>query len=54
MDAIGGDDEPAHVVRFGPQLRADGVTANSTNTGRMTGYLTKYLVKSLDTCHGAW
>ncbi|MCK9878556.1 replication initiation protein [Frankia sp. Ag45/Mut15] len=52
VDAIGDDDdEPAHVVRFGPQLRADGVTANSANTGRMIGYLTKYLTKSLDACH---
>ncbi|ABW14876.1 replication initiator protein [Parafrankia sp. EAN1pec] len=51
VDAIGDDAEPAHVVRFGPQLRADGVTANSANTGRMIGYLTKYLVKSLDACH---
>ncbi len=53
LDAIGENDEPAHVVRFGPQLRADGVTANSAHTGRMIGYLTKYLVKSLDACHAA-
>ncbi|KJE20051.1 hypothetical protein FF36_05657 [Frankia torreyi] len=51
LDAIGEDDEPAHVVRFGAQLRADGVTANSATTGRMIGYLTKYLTKSLDACH---
>jgi len=51
VDAIGEDDEPAHVVRFGPQLRADGVTANSAQTGRMIGYLAKYLTKSLDACH---
>jgi hypothetical protein len=51
LDAIGQDDQPTHVVRFGPQLRADGVTANSTNTGRLIGYLTKYLTKSLDACH---
>ncbi|WP_154675651.1 replication initiator [Parafrankia elaeagni] len=51
LDAIGEDDEPAHVVSFGPQLRADGMTANSANTGRMIGYLTKYLTKSLDACH---
>ncbi|KPM54687.1 replication initiation protein [Frankia sp. R43] len=53
LDAIGDEDEPSHVVRFGPQLRADGVTANSANTGRMIGYLTKYLTKSLDGCHAA-
>ncbi|EFC85959.1 replication initiator [Parafrankia sp. EUN1f] len=51
LDAIGEEDEPAHVARFGPQLRVDGVTANSAHTGRMIGYLTKYLTKSLDTCH---
>ena len=51
LDAIGRDDEPAHVVRFGPQIRADGVTANSEATGRLIGYLTKYLTKSLDACH---
>ncbi len=51
LDAIGEDAEPAHVVRFGVQVRADGVTANSANTGRLIGYLTKYLTKSLDTCH---
>ncbi|WP_242606220.1 replication initiator [Protofrankia symbiont of Coriaria ruscifolia] len=51
LDAIGEDVEPAHVVRFGVQVRADGVTANNSNTGRLIGYLTKYLTKSLDTCH---
>nr|MDT0666332.1 replication initiation protein [Micromonospora sp. DSM 115978] len=51
VDAIGDDDEPAHVVRFGVQVKADGVTANTDTTGRMIGYLTKYLTKSLDDCH---
>ncbi|ONH35732.1 replication initiator [Protofrankia sp. BMG5.30] len=51
LDAISEDDEPVHVVRFGVQIRADGVTANSRNTGKLIGYLTKYLTKSLDTCH---
>ncbi len=51
LDVIGEDAEPAHVVRFGVQVRADGVTANNANTGRLIGYLTKYLTKSLDTCH---
>ncbi len=53
LDAIGEDDEPAHVARFGPQLRADGVTANSANTPKLIGYITKYLTKSLDACHAA-
>ncbi|MBL7498160.1 replication initiation protein [Frankia sp. CNm7] len=52
LDAIGPDDEPAHVVRFGPQIRADGVTANNATVGKLIGYLTKYLTKSLDGCHG--
>ncbi|WP_322761271.1 replication initiator [Frankia sp. Cr2] len=51
LDAIGDDAEPTHVVRFGVQVRADGVTANNSNTGRLIGYLCKYLTKSLDTCH---
>ncbi len=51
VDAIGPDDAPAHVVRFGPQIRADGVTANNATAGRLIGYLTKYLTKGLDSCH---
>jgi hypothetical protein len=51
LDAIGPADEPAHVVRFGPQIQADGVTANSATAGRLIGYLTKYLTKALDGCH---
>ncbi len=51
LDAIGPGDTPAHVVRFGVQVRADGVTANSRTTNRMIGYLCKYLAKSLDACH---
>ncbi|MGF7238232.1 MAG: replication initiator [Frankia sp.] len=51
LDAIGDDDEPAHVVRFGVQIRADGVTSASNDVGRLVGYLTKYLTKSLDACH---
>nr|WP_232794337.1 MULTISPECIES: replication initiator [Pseudofrankia] len=51
LDAIGPDDQPAHVVRFGPQIQADGVTSNSATAGRLIGYLTKYLTKSLDACH---
>jgi hypothetical protein len=53
LDAIGPDDEPAHVARFGVQVRADGVTANSKNAGRLIGYITKYLTKGLDACHAA-
>jgi len=53
LDAIGEDDEPAHVVRFGPQVRIDGVVGNSADSQRCIGYLTKYLTKSLDECHRA-
>ncbi|MDT3444275.1 replication initiation protein [Pseudofrankia sp. BMG5.37] len=53
LDAIGPDDEPAHVVHFGPQIRADGITAHSATTGKLIGYLTKYLTKSLDGCHAS-
>jgi len=51
LDQIGPNDEPAHVARFGEQIRADGVTANHRDAGRLIGYLTKYLTKSLDACH---
>ena len=51
LDRIGPDDEPAHVARFGVQVRADGVIASSATAGKLIGYLTKYLTKSLDTCH---
>ncbi|MDP9433526.1 MAG: replication initiation protein [Actinomycetota bacterium] len=51
LDAIGEDDEPAHVVRFGPQVRVDGVVGDSEDSRRCIGYLTKYLTKSLDECH---
>jgi hypothetical protein len=53
LDAIGDDDEPAHVVRFGPQVRVDGVVGNSADSQRCIGYLSKYLTKSLDECHSA-
>lgn len=51
LDAIGPDDEPSHVVRFGPQLHAEGVIAGSPDANRCIGYLTKYLTKSIDQCH---
>jgi hypothetical protein len=51
LDAIGPEDEPAHVARFGPQLHAEGVIAGSPDAQRCIGYLTKYLTKSIDQCH---
>lgn len=47
------DAEPAHVVRFGPQVKAKGVTAGSKDADRTIGYITKYLTKSAADCHPA-
>ncbi len=41
------------MVRFGPQLHAEGVIAGSADAQRCIGYLTKYLTKSIDQCHEA-
>ncbi|MER7275848.1 replication initiator [Dactylosporangium sp. NPDC000244] len=49
LDAI--EDEPAHVIRFGAQLRAEGVNANDSNAERAIGYITKYITKSAADCH---
>ena len=49
----GEEEEPAHVVRFGPQVQVDGVVGGSDNAQRCIGYLTKYLTKGLDECHTA-
>jgi hypothetical protein len=43
--------EPVHVVRFGAQVNAQGVLAGKPQTGRLIGYLTKYLTKTLGDCH---
>ena len=55
LDAIGegGEAEPQHVVRFGTQLRAEGVLSGSPEADRCIRYLVKYLNKSIDTCHEA-
>ncbi|MFD7984859.1 replication initiator [Kitasatospora indigofera] len=47
------DAEPLHVVRFGPQLDAQGVLVGSDQAGRCIRYLTKYLTKSVAECHSA-
>ncbi|WP_433090417.1 replication initiator [Dactylosporangium sp. CA-052675] len=49
VDAI--DDEPAHVTRFGAQVRAEGVNANDRDVDRTIGYITKYITKSAADCH---
>jgi len=53
LDAIGDDDEPLHVARFGDRFDAQGVLAGSKDASRCIGYLTKYLTKHVDDCHRA-
>ena len=53
LDAIGPDDEPHHVARFGPRFDAQGVLAGSKDASRCIGYLTKYLTKHVADCHTA-
>ena len=47
------DAEPAHVVRFGPQVDAEGVLAGTSDADRTIGYITKYVTKSVADCHTA-
>jgi len=51
LDAIGPDDEPLHVARFGERFDAQGVIAGSPNARRCISYLTKYLTKNIADCH---
>ena len=53
LDAIGPEDQPLHVARFGSQFHAEGVLAGSRDTSRCIGYLTKYLTKHVADCHQA-
>jgi Replication initiator protein, pSAM2 len=53
LDAIGDQDDPLHVTRFGAKFDAQGVIAGSRDTKRCIGYLTKYLTKQLGDCHQA-
>ncbi len=53
LDAIGPDDEPLHVARFGQRFDAQGVIAGSPDANRCIGYLTKYLTKHVADCHQA-
>ena len=53
LDAIGDQDEPLHVARFGPRFDAQGVLAGSKDAARCIGYLTKYLTKQVADCHKA-
>jgi hypothetical protein len=51
LDAIGDDDQPHHVARFGAKFDAQGVLAGSQDASRCISYLTKYLTKQLGDCH---
>jgi Replication initiator protein, pSAM2 len=51
LDAVGPHDDPMHVARFGAKFDAQGVLANSRDSARCIGYLTKYLTKQLGDCH---
>jgi len=53
LDAIGPQDDPLHVARFGPKFHAEGVLAGSKDATRCIGYLTKYLTKQVADCHQA-
>ena len=51
LDAIGDQDEPLHVARFGERFDAQGVLTGSKDAARCIGYLTKYLTKQVADCH---
>ncbi|MBT8227019.1 MAG: replication initiation protein [Dactylosporangium sp.] len=53
LDAIDDDPdaEPAHVVGFGPQIKARGVNPDSRDVDRTIGYITKYVTKAAADCH---
>ena len=53
LDAIGAQDDPQHVARFGERFDAQGVLAGSRDASRCIGYLTKYLTKHVVDCHRA-
>ena len=51
LDAIGADDEPWHVARFGDRFDAQGVLSGSKDAGRCIGYLPSTLTKQVADCH---
>jgi hypothetical protein len=53
LDEVDGDPHaaPVHVVRFGEQVHAQGVTADSADAERCVRYITKYLTKQAGACH---
>ncbi len=50
LDAIGPQDAPLHVARFGPKFHAEGVLSGSKDAARCIRYLTKYLTKHVADC----
>jgi hypothetical protein len=51
LDAIGPNDDPLHMARFGATFDAQGVLARSKDAARCVRYLTKYLNKQVADCH---
>ncbi len=51
-DAADQLDQPAHVVRLGPQVHVKGILGGTEEAGRHIGYLTKYLTKSVSQAAG--
>ncbi|MGH8883042.1 MAG: replication initiator, partial [Stackebrandtia sp.] len=53
LDAIDADDdaEPAHVVRFGSQIHAEGVNPGTEHAHKTVRYITKYVTKNATDCH---
>jgi hypothetical protein len=53
LDRLDTDAEPRpmHVVRFGEQVHAQGVVADSAEADRCVRYITKYLTKQAAACH---
>jgi hypothetical protein len=53
LDAIDTDPDagPVHVVRFGPQVDARGVSAGTEDAERTIRYITKYITKQSADCH---
>jgi hypothetical protein len=45
------DAEPAHVIRFGAQVDAQGVMPGTDHAARTIGYITKYVTKAAADCH---
>ncbi|GLX95051.1 replication initiator [Herbidospora sp. NBRC 101105] len=47
LDALDADSPPFHVVRFGPQIDAQGILAGTPDADQAIRYVSKYLTKTL-------